>query len=477
MYYGRKKGIIIGIVVAIVVILIAIAGVLLATKTDLFKSNKTLFWKYMESGIGSNKTVSNTQLEEIEKLKMQSPYTMQGELTLNSTDEQINKTLEKLKLSVNSETDKSNNYSHANAKINFADTSIFNIDYANTDNIYALKSEEIVTVYLGVRNENLKVLLQKLGVEDIKDFPDEITQTNYNDLFKFSEEELNHIKQTYMPVIENGITENSYSKQTESVIEKDGVSYNTTSYRLDLTGMQISDILVNMLNTLKTDSITLNLVATKAKILGAGNITVEDVNNAIDDIIDRIDELQFEDISFVVYSYKGETIATEILIKNKQKITIYNNSNQNMKIIIEDLSTEAQYDIINIEIVAQATTTRSSIVMKIAIDDNALIELNVTNEGSAAQKSLNTNVSLAFTSEGETTEFLYNQTMEFVSEIENMQKLDQTNCAILNDYSQEELMSLLQAIMNQISVVYNQKAQIIGMPTTVDTTTQNNIGQ
>ena len=306
MYYGRKKGIIIGIVVAIVIILIAIAGILLVMKTDLFKSNKTLFWKYMENGIGSTKITPNTQLEEIEKLKIQSPYTIKGELTLNSTDEQINKTLEKLKLSVNSETDKSNNYSHTNAKINFADTSIFNIDYANTDNIYALKSDEIVTVYLGIRNENLKVLLQKLGVEEITDFPDEITPTNYADLFKFSEEELNHIKQTYMPVIENGITEDSYSKQTEAVIEKDGVSYNTTSYRLDLTGMQISDILVNMLNTLKRDSITLNLIATKAKILGAGDITVEEVNNAIDDIINRIGELQFEDVSFVVYSYKGE---------------------------------------------------------------------------------------------------------------------------------------------------------------------------
>ena len=316
------------------------------------------------------------------------------------------------------------------------------------------------------------MLLQKLGVEEITDFPDEITPTNYADLFKFSEEELNHIKQTYMPVIENGITEDSYSKQTEAVIEKDGVSYNTTSYRLDLTGMQISDILVNMLNTLKTDSITLNLVATKAKILGAGDITVEEVNNAIDDVINRIGELQFEDVSFVVYSYKGETIATEILVKNKQKMTIYNNNNQNVKITIEDLTTEAEYDVINIETSAQATTTQSSIIMKIAIDDNALIELNITNEGSAAQESLNTNVSLAFTSEGETTEFVYNQTMEFVSEIENMQKLDGTNCAILNDYSQEDLISLLQAIMNQISVVYNQKAQIIGIPTT-----QNNIVQ
>ena len=53
----------------------------------------------------------------------------------------------------------------------------------------------------------------------------------------------------------NNISEESYSKQTEAVIEKDGVSYNTTSYRLDLTGAQISTILVNVLNTLKRENL------------------------------------------------------------------------------------------------------------------------------------------------------------------------------------------------------------------------------
>ena len=84
MYYGRKKGIIIGIVVAIVIILLAAISAFVVLKTDLFKSNETLFWKYAGAGLESFEQTPNIQLEEIEKLKMQSPYVIQGELQIGA---------------------------------------------------------------------------------------------------------------------------------------------------------------------------------------------------------------------------------------------------------------------------------------------------------------------------------------------------------------------------------------------------------
>jgi len=463
MYYGRKKGIIIAIVVVVVVILLAIAGILTVMYTDLFKSDKTLFWKYMSIGLG-DKATQSAQLEDVEKLKVQSPYTVKSELTATSTNEELNNTLEKIKISVQSETDKVNNYSHTNTKIGYANATIFNLDYANTDDIYALKSDEIVTVYLGVRNENLKVLFQKLGVTDTSSIPDTITPINYAELLKISEEEKEHIKQTYTDIIINSISEDSYSKQTEAVIEKDGVSYNTTSYRLDLTGIQISDILVNILNTLKTDSITLNLITTKAKTIGLTEeyTTVDGINDIIDSMITELQETEFTDTSFVVYSYKGQNIATEILIKNTQKYTIYNGE-QNTKIVAEDLTSTEEYSTVSMDIMYQATSTESNISIKVAVDEEEVIALDIVNTGSATQGSLETVASLSITSEGESIDLAYNQTLEFVNELENIEKLDETNCAILNDYTQEQLATLLQAVVNQINVVYTQKAQMLGI--------------
>ena len=464
MYYGRKKGIIIAIVVVIVVILLAIAGLFVVMKTDLFKSDKTLFWKYMDSGLGSIKITENSQLEDVEKLKVQKPYTVKGELTANSTDEDIDNVLGKLKINIESQTDKQSNYSHTNTKLGYANATIFNLDYANTDNIYALKSDEIVTVYLGVRNENLKVLLQKLGIEDTSSIPDTITPINYAELLKISDEELEHINDTYTQVILNNISDDSYSKQTEAVIEKDGVTYNTTSYRLDLSATQISDILANVLNTLKTDSITLNMIVTKAKSLELSEeyTTIEGINNVIDDMLEELQEIEFTDTSFVVYAYKGETIATEILFKNTQKMTIYS-ENGKIKLVAEDLTSETENSVISMEILYKITTTESSIGVNVSEDEEQVMSISLTNTGSATQGSLETVCNIAFTQEDESIDLSYTQTLEFVDELENIEKLDETNCAILNDYSQEEISSLMQAILNQIILVYNQKAQMFGI--------------
>ena len=184
MYYGRKKGIIIGIVVAIVIILLAAISAFVVLKTDLFKSNETLFWKYAGAGLESFEQTPNIQLEEIEKLKMQSPYVIQGELQIGAeeTDSSQN-----VKLVINAENDKPNEYSHVNSKIEYANDTIFDLDYVKNDNVYALKSNEIVTAYLGVKNENLKVLFQKLGVQETTNIPDEIIPNDYSEILEFSE--------------------------------------------------------------------------------------------------------------------------------------------------------------------------------------------------------------------------------------------------------------------------------------------------
>lgn len=477
MYYGRKKAIIIAIVVVVVVILLAIAGTLMVMYTDLFKSDKTLFWKYMCMGLENSK-VQNTQLEDVEKLKLQSPYTVKGELTVTSTEEQLNTTLEKMKVNIESQTDKTNNYTYTNAKLDYANATLFNLEYVNSDNIYALKSDEIVTVYLGVRNENLKVLLQKLGVTDTSGVPDTIIPINYAELLKLSDEEMEHIIETYKGVIINNISEDSYSKQTEAIIEKDEVSYNTTSYRLDLTGTQISEIMVNVLNTLKTDSITLNMIITKAKALNMSEefTTIEGINEMIDALISELQKAEIADTSFVVYSYKGEKIATEILVRNMQKFTIYNGETST-KIVTEDLTNIEKDNVVIMDINYKATSTESNIGLKISTAKEEIISLNILNTGSATQGRTQTIGTLIITNEGKSIDLEYNQTLEFVDEIENMQKLDSTNCAILNDYTQEQLSSVLEAVVNQINVVYTHKAQMLGLIPTTEETVQEQVAQ
>ena len=432
MYYGRKKGLIIGIVVAIIVILIAIISVFVVLKTDLFKSNKTLFWKYASLQLESFNQTPNIQLEEIEKLKVQSPYTYQGELILDSSDEESS-SLENIKLNIVGENDKTNEYSHVNTKI--------------------------VTAYLGVRNENLKVLFQKLGVQDTSSIPDEITANNYSEILKFSKVDLEHLKETYTNVIANNITSESYSRQTSAVVEIDGASYNTTSYRLDLSSEQIVSILEDVLNTLKTDSITLNLIIEKAKLLGLTDeeITIEDLTSAIDEAISELEQEEFQDISFVVYNYKGETIQAEMIVRNQGKATI-NAKKDNIKVTYESYEEENN---VTIELINNVTTTRSNMQVKIDVNGETQVNIDIINTGSATQRSLNTTCEISVVSEETEVNATYNQTIEFIDELEETITLDETNSVVLNDYNAQDMKALVEAISARTTEVIGQKVQTL----------------
>ena len=88
MYYGKKKKIIIISIVVALVLIIGGVFAFLFFATDIFKSSETLFYQYL---FASREINNNTQLEEIQKLKQQSPYTTTGEVTFSyvGTDEEV----------------------------------------------------------------------------------------------------------------------------------------------------------------------------------------------------------------------------------------------------------------------------------------------------------------------------------------------------------------------------------------------------
>lgn len=465
MYYGRKKGIIIAIIVVAIILVAGIVGTCLYMFTDLFKSNENLFWKYMSKQVESIEITPNLQMQEIQEKKQQNPYITNGKVEFSSSNNEINNNLQKIKLTSEGKVDKTNNYAYSENKLEYSNSTIFNLKYVHDEDIYALKSDEIVNAYVGVRNKNLNVLMQKLGITLDFDIPDEIVPIDYSELYNLTQEEENHLKETYSNVIMKNITKDCYSRQTEAVVEKDGVSYTTTSYRLDLSSDLISNITLNILNTLKTDSVTLNLIAAKASELGIEEYaTVDGVINGIDNIINNLQDINFVDTSFIVYSYKGEAIMAEVLLKNTSKTTIY--TDNSIKIKYENFEDDAEFNVMNIEIVINNTTTQSTLNIKANVDDETEVTLDISNTGSAAEGTLDTNITGTVMQNEETYEISYTEATEFVDELENIEELNETNCAILNDYSQQDLNTLMQALMNQIITVFNQKAQMIGISNT-----------
>lgn len=475
MYYGKKKGIIITIVIIILLIAIAVGGVMLYLFTDLFKSNQTLFLKYIDQTIQGMRYETNDQTKDIIEAQKENPYQIKGTLNFDydGSENKQAEILKQIKVELETNANGQEEKTYTKASVLYQNQNLFNLEYANSNNIYALKSDEIVTAFIGVRNENLKVLAQKLGMQDNSNIPDSITPIDYEDLLNISEEEKQHISDTYLPVIVNNIEKSKYSKQSNIPITKEGVEYNTTAYRLDLTSEDIANISVKLLETLKQDSITLNFIATKAKILNLPEeyTQVNNLTKQIDEQIKKIEDSEKSPengVSIVVYEEKGQTVLTEIIIKNNVKFTLYaSNTNQKNSIYVmaENLSTSNDYNTVEMQVTQTKTAKQTNTEILVNKDNDKGLEIYLTNEGLSSDEKVTTTCEINYNDGNDKYIANYEQEINFNEENEII-SLDNTNCAILNDYPTDQLSMLIVLIAQQTQNVMNQKMQQLGIQTT-----------
>ena len=475
MYYGKKKGIIIAIVIIILLIVIAVGGVMLYLFTDLFKSNQTLFLKYIDQTIQGIKYETNDQTKDIIEAQKENPYQIKGTLNFDydGSENKQAEILKQIKVELETNANGQEEKTYTKASVLYQNQNLFNLEYANSNNIYALKSDEIVTAFIGVRNENLKVLAQKLGMQDNSNIPDSITPIDYEDLLNISEEEKQHISDTYLPVIVNNIEKSKYSKQSNIPITKEGVEYNTTAYRVDLTSEDIANISVKLLETLKQDSITLNFIATKAKILNLPEeyTQVNNLTKQIDEQIKKIEDSEKSPengVSIVVYEEKGQTVLTEIIIKNNVKFTLYaSNTNQKNSIYVmaENLSTSNDYNTVEMQVTQTKTAKQTNTEILVNKDNDKGLEIYLTNEGLSSDEKVTTTCEINYNDGNDKYIANYEQEINFNEENEII-SLDNTNCAILNDYPTDQLSMLIVLIAQQTQNVMNQKMQQLGIQKT-----------
>ncbi|NLC87531.1 MAG: hypothetical protein GX682_01945 [Clostridiaceae bacterium] len=488
MYYGKKKGIIIAIVVAILVIALVLGGIFIFVSTDLFKSNETLFYKYLGKTVDSLQLTENTQMASISKLQKQMPYTLDGTLTFNmesESDGQNNETFNGTKLEIAAKVDEANEKSYAKTQLYSKENSIFTLEYANSNNIYALKSDEIVTAFLGIENDNLRVLAQKLQLDYDKTYaiPNKITVPNYEEMLNISPEEKQHIIDTYSTVIKENISKESFTKENDIAISKDGVTYKTTGYRLNLTEEQLKQLKIKILETLKEDSITLNFITTKAKLLGLDKsyTEVNEFTKIIEEKINSVNNVNIISdggLSVTIYVEKGNVVTTEVIFRNSVKYTLYGKSEDTITsqyLLIEDLDSTADFDKLEIRINESKTYTESILDATVNIDNKQSMTVYLTNNGTAEDKLLSTTCEVTVTDEdGKTYEINYSQKMNFVDQLENMIDLSRNNCGVLNDYATEQLQYLIQSISERIVSLIAEKTQAMGLNLNQENQVQSN---
>lgn len=374
MKQGKSK-VVVAIIIILVIIIAIVAGAYLYLATDLFKGNQELFFKYLaKNGEIIEELTLDSEQTLIDTVK-QDKYTTDSEITFNleSNDTQIaNEAIPAGNFSIKTtgKADPKNNMNSSETTLKFLDKDLFTLKYIRDNDLYAVKSDEVVNKYLALDNNNLKEFAKKIGITDTSMVPDKIETVNIKELLSISDETKKEILTKYLPVISEKISKDKYTNQKDVAITVDNKDITATAYSLELTQTEVINILTNILNTLKTDDTTLNIVIEKIKLLNNQNtIAITDLKDTIQNAIDELNSIQTiegETIKITVYAKDGKLVRTQISGGNDKIIIDTQKNDTSVRMIITlDMQNESQADGVNIkkiELAKQIEDTQNTMI-------------------------------------------------------------------------------------------------------------------
>lgn len=338
---GSKNKLIIAISVILIIVIAIVIGLVLYLKTDMFKSEQELFFKYaLQNDEMLEEFTKYSQNEVLDNIK-KSEYTTNTNFNfqLVSNDPQIaNQTIPARNFSMNysKKADPANNKASSETTINFLTRELFKLKYIQDGNLYALKSDEVVNKYLAFDNNNLKELARKFEIEDISKIPNQIETVDFKELLKLTDEEKEYLAAKYKNVINNSIPKTKYTKQNNVTININGRDIITNAYTLELTKQEWTSLIISILQEALQDNQTLNIMLQKVTLINK-DISLDSLKTILQNEITKLGEIsKAGSTKIVVYEKEGQLVRTEILDDNSEGVSInYTKVDNGIKAVLD----------------------------------------------------------------------------------------------------------------------------------------------
>lgn len=490
----RKKRIALAIAIpSIIVIIIIITGILLYLNTDMFKSNKTLFFKYLGKSSENIKEIEEIfESTEYEKNLQNNKYTDDINIKVNytnnlqTTSEDNSNTINNVKLLIKGEEDKNNKYSYKDFKLekdkniatntenqsssensnesNNKEQNIMEVEYIKNDNNYGIRFSDLFKQYLLVENNNLKDLFRKIGYseQELENVPDsiEINDITLSDI-KFTEDEIKQLSEKYSEIINKKVSKEKFEKNSKQVITINEKNITTNAYILKLTNEELNNLYVDLLESLKQDEIILNKIESIQNKINSININSSESKDLKESFVEKID-LQIEKINktnignqetkIIVYENSGKTIRTAIQGKDYEINFDYINTQdeKNIELIVK----KDEIETYNIKLKKDKDGIKLDIYSN---DETNPIKISLEQNKNESDKKCSNNINLKYENANSKLEVSAEQEINIVDNFEDENTLNAQNSILLNGLEKEQL----QAVLNQVSEEVQQKINSI----------------
>ena len=279
----KRRAVKISVIMAILIVIATICIILYNT-TDMFKPNNVLFEKYARQLFNNiDEILDEEHMSEIEEVLNNNKLTSDTTTTINySANGDTSNPINDVRVDISGEEEKLTGYNYQNIKVMQNEETLIGIEYVEEENDVGVRLNGI-RQYLSTNIENEN----ENGIYNLY----KVLHTDIRELLGATIEEWNSLKEKYIGMILENIINANFSKQTDVLIEINGVQYNTNVYSITITKEQFNKIYMQILENLETDEMILSkLEEIDNKINEYYNlIENEETSNIKQEFIDKID--------------------------------------------------------------------------------------------------------------------------------------------------------------------------------------------
>ena len=435
-----KKKILLAIL--IVVILLCIGGTYAYFATDVFKTNKELFFSYITKN-DMLKNIGDEKLTEYINKQEEKSYTNKGQISIQANgsngfgtlDESDIETLNNSKISFEGKTNNEKKLAEQTLSLELSQGINIPIKIKRDGDAFGIQSNLLYNKFIAIRNENLKAFFNRFNI-NTDDIPDKIELSKE----QFTDAEIKTLKDRYTEILNKSLGMELFSKEKEK---------GETVISLKITDAKCFEILEKTLETARNDDILLNKVPE--------GVSKEELQQQIDDMIKDLKDTEINE---------DATIEIKVHIKsrtvNKIEIVRMEENNETISIALESNKNELKMSILEEnDQVGELNITKDS-------NGNDLI-YTITLAGKSEDENIKVNAKMQYknikkldnveeicdisASDEKDAEISlnYNNSKSFDENIE-IEGLNSDNATILNDASDSEIQNLITTILKSIKL-------------------------
>ena len=151
--------------------------------------------------------------------------------------------------------------------------------------------------------------------------PNKIQEIDFFELLSLSDDEGKYILKKYVPICRK------YVKNKDYTIEKNVEGKETNLYKVQVSNEQLKNIMINILEELENDEITLEIISNKIKVMDSENdyTSIDKIKSKINEFKEKIEQLKTTNenfLSIIIYKNANNVEKIEIIVEDGRNISI-----------------------------------------------------------------------------------------------------------------------------------------------------------